>query len=117
MHSWLKHMSRDPSNSIQRGQPVKLTVDQVEVSAFAGETVATVLLAEGITVFYRTPKGQPRGPYCNMGTCYECQVQIAPQGSKNFSWVRSCMVEAEAGMNIITGAKMNGLMELNSRED
>lgn len=100
-------MSRDTSNSIQRGEPVNLTVDQVEVSAYTGETLATVLLAQGITTFNRTLKGQPRGPYCNMGTCYECQVQMAPQGSRNFSWVRSCMVAAEAGMNIITGATIS----------
>lgn len=99
-------MSRDTSNGIQRGEPISLMVDQREVSAYTGETLATVLLAQGITVFNRTQKGQPRGPYCNMGTCYECQVQMAAQGSNAFIWVRTCMLAAEAGMSIITGASI-----------
>lgn len=100
-------MSRDNSKNIQRGEPVSLMIDQHEVSAYSGETLATVLLTQGITVFNRTQKGQPRGPYCNMGTCYECQVQMAPQGSDIFSWVRACMIDAEAGMSIITGATIS----------
>jgi sarcosine oxidase subunit alpha len=99
-------MPRDNSTSIQRGEPINLVVDHQEVSAYAGETLATVLLAQGITAFNRTAKGQPRGPYCNMGSCFECQVQMADGNSNMFRWVRACMVDAEPGMQIITGATL-----------
>jgi sarcosine oxidase subunit alpha len=97
---------RIASTGIQRGEHLTLTIDQHEVRAYAGETLATVLLAQGITIFNRTPKGQPRGPYCNMGTCFECQIQMAPQGSNTFSWIRACMVTVKPGMTIITGATL-----------
>lgn len=98
--------ARIVSTGIQRGERFVLMVDRQEVNAYAGETLATVLLAQGITIFNRTPKGQPRGPYCNMGTCFECQVQMAAQGSSSFSWVRACMVTAKPGMSIITGTTL-----------
>lgn len=100
-------MARNTSTDIQRGERISLLVNQYEVSAYAGETLATVLLAQGITVFNRTLKGQPRGPYCNMGGCFECQVQMAYPGADTFNWVRACMVTADAGMKIITGANLS----------
>ena len=100
-------MPRDNSTRIQRGEGISLMVDEREVSAYAGETLATVLLAQGITVFNRTLKGRPRGPYCNMGGCFECQVQMAYPGADTFNWVRACMVTADAGMNIVTGATLS----------
>ena len=96
-------MARNPSSSIQRGQPITLTVDRREVSAWDGETLATILLAQGTTTFNHSAKSQPRGPYCNMGTCFECQVQLADAGSERFRWVRACMVPARQGMIVKTG--------------
>lgn len=102
-------MPRDTSTGIQRGERINLLVDQQNVSAYAGETLATALLAQGITIFNRTLKGHARGPYCNMGTCFECQVQMADQSSNTFRWVRACMVTAKPGMTIVTGATLMAL--------
>ena len=99
-------MARDPSQQIRRGDAISLTVDQQEVKAYTGETLATVLLAQGITCFNRTQSGQPRGPYCNMGTCYECQVWAVDENSSAGRWLRACMVEARPGMHITTGATL-----------
>jgi sarcosine oxidase subunit alpha len=99
--------TRNTSTGIQRGERISLMVDQREVSAYAGETVATVLLAQGITIFNRTLKGQARGPYCNMGSCFECQVQVVHRETNTFNWVRACMVTADAGMKIVTGATLS----------
>jgi sarcosine oxidase subunit alpha len=97
-------MARDPSSKIQRGERITLTIDQQEVNAYAGETIATVLLAQGFSHFNQTLKGQARGPYCNMGTCFECQVKLADEGRYTLRWVRACMVPARQGMIIHTGA-------------
>ncbi len=99
-------MARNPSSSIDRGQPITLSINQREVSAWDGETIATVLLAQGITTFNHSAKGQPRGPYCNMGTCFECQVQLADAGNDRFRRVRACMVPARQGMVVKTGETM-----------
>ncbi len=101
-------MPRDRSRSIHRGEPINLTVDQRPVQAFAGETLATALLAQGISTFNHTASGQPRGPYCNMGTCFECQVRISSPSDTDFRWVRACMVTVREGMFVNTGATLLG---------
>jgi NADPH-dependent 2,4-dienoyl-CoA reductase/sulfur reductase-like enzyme len=40
------------------------------------ETVASRMLAAGTTAFRQSVTGQPRGPLCGMGVCYECRVTI-----------------------------------------
>ena len=80
-----------------------MLVDGQAVLAHDGESVATVLLASGISVFNRTRKGSPRGPFCNMGTCFECQVLIAQPGSSRFEWRRACLQQVQPAMQIRTG--------------
>ena len=100
-------MAQRISRNVERGNSVTFTVNGVEVSAYLGETIATVLLAQEITTFNVTQSGEPRGPFCNMGTCFECQVKVADAGSKILRWQRSCMVPVEAGMTIISGATLH----------
>jgi len=99
-------MPRDFSSTIARGEPISLLVDGQLVQAFAGETLATALLAHGISTFNRTASGQARGAYCNMGTCFECQVQIATAANSPFRWTRACMMAVCEGMIINTGAPL-----------
>jgi len=99
-------MAQRISKNVERGQPVAINIDGVVVSAYAGETLATVLLAAGISTFNRTRSGKPRGPYCNMGTCFECQVKVAAAGSATSRWQRACMCPVEAGMTVVTGARL-----------
>lgn len=96
-------MPRRQNKSVVRGEPVTVLVDGQEVMAHGGESVATVLLASGISVFNRTRKGRPRGPFCNMGTCFECQVLIARPGSSRFEWRRACLQQVQPAMKIRTG--------------
>jgi D-hydroxyproline dehydrogenase subunit gamma len=84
---------------IERGAPVDITVDHRGVTAYLGETVASVLLAEGIRAFRRDVDGRPRGMYCGIGICYECLVTV--DGMPN---VRACVTPVAAGMVIETGA-------------
>lgn len=97
-------MAQRISGNVERGDQITLTVNGAPVAAYAGESIATLLLAEGITTFNVTRSGKPRGPYCNMGTCFECQVRVAAPGSSSHRWLRACMHPVEAGMAIITGA-------------
>lgn len=97
-------MTHRIDNGVERSPPVRITVDGHVQQAHAGETVATVLLAAGVTVFHRGSQARPRGPYCNMGTCFECLVQVAyADAPPSDSWVRACMTLAEEGMQVTTG--------------
>ena len=60
-----------------------------------GTSVASALCQAGIT--RRSVSGEPRGPLCGMGVCFECRVQVG--GAK---LVRACLVPCEDGMEIRT---------------
>jgi succinate dehydrogenase/fumarate reductase-like Fe-S protein len=66
------------------------------VDAREGESVAAALLAAGHRVLRSTPaRGTPRGPYCMMGVCFECLVEI--DGEPN---CQACMVAVRDGMRV-----------------
>jgi predicted molibdopterin-dependent oxidoreductase YjgC len=61
-----------------------------------GRSVAATLLAAGVTRLRATPvSGAPRAPYCMMGACFECLVEIDGVPSR-----QSCMVNVRDGMRI-----------------
>jgi predicted molibdopterin-dependent oxidoreductase YjgC len=76
-----------------RGQPFQITVNGNAVNAYPGETIAAVLLAEGWQVFRHTElTGEPRGPFCGMGLCFDCLVTV--NGQPN---VRACVTHVQPG--------------------
>ena len=83
-------------------QQLTVHVDGEAVSAFAGESVAAVLLALGRQTFRHTDKHRaPRGLFCGMGVCFDCLVTI--DGTEN---VRACMTPVQEGMVIETGGRI-----------
>lgn len=75
------------------------------VSAPAGSTVAAALLAAGVAVFRTAPvSGAPRAPYCMMGACFDCLVEI--DGVPNR---QSCLVIASEGMEVRTQAGVRSI--------
>ena len=70
---------------------------------FAGETLmlpeganlAAALLAAGVRVLRHTPvSGAPRAPYCMMGACFECLIEV--EGVVR----QACMMEVAEGLEI-----------------
>lgn len=87
---------------VERGEQITVSIDGRPVVAFEGETVAAVLLAEGIRAFRQTAKGgEGRGLFCGMGICYDCLVTV--DGTAN---LRACLTPAAAGCAIETRAKV-----------
>ncbi len=83
---------------LKRGEPIHITINQKNVTAFEGELVSTVLHCEGIRVFQRKHMNvRPSGIYCGMGICYECLVKI--NGVPN---IRACQTPIVDGMIIST---------------
>jgi predicted molibdopterin-dependent oxidoreductase YjgC len=87
-------MSRLPlGKALERGPAVTVSVDGRPVTAHLGETVATVLLAEGFVATGTTMGGSPRGVYCGMGGCFDCLVVVddVPNTRACMTWVRDGM--------------------------
>ena len=64
--------------------------------ACAGDSVAAALLANGIIVFRTSAvTGVSRGPWCLIGNCYECLVEIDGEPNR-----QACMVEVRSGMRV-----------------
>jgi predicted molibdopterin-dependent oxidoreductase YjgC len=94
------------THGLERGVPVGLTLDGRPVTAYAGESVAALLLAEGITATRVTRDGEPRGVYCGMGVCFDCLVVVdgVPNTRACVTWVRDGMtVERQAGFGATRG--------------
>ena len=81
---------------VERGEGIAVHVDGASVACFRGETIATAMLAAGVVRFRSDRRGQPRGLYCNMGSCGECFVRADDRR------VRACLTLVEHGMSIVT---------------
>jgi aerobic-type carbon monoxide dehydrogenase small subunit (CoxS/CutS family) len=75
---------------------VTLAVNGLPVTVPQGTTVAVAMTIAGQPC--RTSvNGEPRGPLCGMGICFECRVAINGQ-----SHSRSCQILCEPGMEVRT---------------
>jgi predicted molibdopterin-dependent oxidoreductase YjgC len=84
--------------AVERGERLRIEVDGEWVDAFAGETVAAVLLATGRRRFRHTEQGHaPRSLFCGMGVCFDCLVTV-----DGVPGVRACVTAVQAGMVIGT---------------
>ena len=78
---------------IKRGAAFEITVNAKPYTAFAGETLATVLLAAGQATFRLSQIArEPRGIFCGMGICFDCLLTV--NGRPN---VRACLTLAQPG--------------------
>ncbi|HET6176059.1 MAG TPA: (2Fe-2S)-binding protein [Candidatus Sulfotelmatobacter sp.] len=76
--------------------PVTVTVNGAPVSVPSGTTVAVAVMIAGQSC--RTSvTGEPRGPLCGMGICFECRVAI--DGRPH---CRSCQILCKPGMEVRT---------------
>jgi predicted molibdopterin-dependent oxidoreductase YjgC len=89
------------------------------LTAAKGMSVAAALLANGKHVFRHTPvSGAPRAPYCMMGVCFECLLEI--DGVQNR---QSCMTSVAQGMHVhsqdggkdLSGQLINSELEENAQ--
>jgi predicted molibdopterin-dependent oxidoreductase YjgC len=81
---------------VQQGS-LKVTIDGVDVVALHGDTVAATLLVAGLEGVRRSRTGEARNPFCFMGVCQECLVEIDGVANR-----RACMHVVEQGMKIRT---------------
>ena len=81
------------------GQRVRVRFSGRDLLLREGGNLAAELLASGVTPFRRTPvSGAPRAPFCMMGACFDCLVEI--DGATR----QACLCEVGAGMEIMMPA-------------
>lgn len=77
------------------GPRVRVRFAGQDLTLREGGNLAAELLAAGVTPFRRTPvSGAPRAPFCMMGACFDCLVEI--DGVTR----QACMCEVGPGMEI-----------------
>lgn len=75
---------------------VTITFEGKQLEAPAGETVIAAVMAAGAVYNRTTPmSGEHRAPYCHMGVCFECLMEI--DGIPNR---QACMIRVRDGMVI-----------------
>ena len=85
----------DPSEEV-----VTFTFDGRQLNARRGDNLAAALLAAGMVSTRTTSvSGEPRGPFCMMGACYDCIVEIDGET------VQACVTPVTDGLKVhrVTG--------------
>ena len=79
---------------------IRITVDGRGIDVEPGTTLAAAMMNSGVTAFRESVTGEPRGPLCGMGVCFECRVTV-----NGVPHQRSCLLACEDGMTVETGAR------------
>jgi predicted molibdopterin-dependent oxidoreductase YjgC len=75
---------------------VTLLFEDQSISVPAGLSIAAALLLKGAEPFRTTPvSGSPRAPYCMMGVCFECLVEVDGKPGR-----QACLTTVREGMVI-----------------
>ena len=87
------------------GHTVSVIVDDRPVAVPAGASVAAaLLLADAVPSRTSAVSHAPRAPYCMMGVCFECLVEIDGTAER-----QACMVTVVDGMSIRRTTQPAGL--------
>jgi len=78
---------------------LRIVVDGRPVAARETDTVAAALMNAGVAALRASVGGQPRGPLCAMGICFECRVTIDGRAHR-----RACLELCRDGMRVETSA-------------
>lgn len=84
--------------------PVTFSFEGRRLTASRGDTIAAALLGSGVFIFRNSPvSSSPRAPFCMIGNCYECFVQVEAMGV-----VQACLTEITEEMKI---SKVSNLID------
>lgn len=94
-----------PFLTLEAAPLVAVTFQDRPLMLPGGANLAAALLAAGITVFRATPvSGAPRGPFCMMGACFDCLVQI--DGVTR----QACMMTVTSGLRVSSAEAPDGAL-------
>ncbi|MDW9359372.1 (2Fe-2S)-binding protein [Sinorhizobium meliloti] len=87
---------------------VSFKFEDEAIEACEGETVATALLASGVMITGIRTSGRTRGPYCLIGVCHECLVEIDGLANQ-----RACITTVRQHMKV---RRQTGLRRLTEED-
>ena len=76
---------------------MKIDVNGKPLDAPEDVMVSAALSRAGVTEFRRSVTGEPRGPLCGMGICFECRAEVDGVPHR-----RTCQLACQPGMQIRT---------------
>ena len=80
----------------QKSEMIRIYFEGKLINVHKGDTVASALLEVGVTHFQNTTStGSQRGPFCMMGVCFDCLVEIDEQPNQ-----QACMINVYQEMKI-----------------
>jgi aerobic-type carbon monoxide dehydrogenase small subunit (CoxS/CutS family) len=82
-------MSESPEN-------FEIEFNGMKIKARKDQTIAAVLVENGIKTFRKTKKNASRGPFCGIGLCCECRTTV-----DGVSDVRTCITPARPGCKVM----------------
>ena len=98
----IKRLPPMTGESLDRDKPVTIFFQGKALEAYAGETVASALMANGVKVFSRSFKyHRPRGPFCMSGQCGRCAMTVNDRPQ-----VRTCQTLVAEGMRVEPQGKL-----------
>ncbi|MEQ9200172.1 MAG: (2Fe-2S)-binding protein [Rhodospirillales bacterium] len=78
--------------------PACIEIDGETITVASGSSLASALLLAGRAPWRGSNvSGEPRAPYCMMGACFECVVEIDGVPGR-----QSCLVAVRPGMKVRT---------------
>lgn len=84
-----------PFLELEKAPRVPVIFDGTALELPEGANLAAALLAAGVAVFRQSPvSGAPRAPFCMMGACFDCLVEIDGVVQQ------ACMIDVTAGLEI-----------------
>jgi predicted molibdopterin-dependent oxidoreductase YjgC len=83
---------------LEAGTVVTIELDGERLRVPAGVSLAAALLASGLRRARTTPvSGAPRAPYCMMGACFDCLMEVDGAPSQ-----QTCRIAVADGMRVRT---------------
>ena len=76
---------------------ITLFVNDSVVTVAEGTMISAAVMLAGETSFRKSVTGEPRGPLCGMGICFECRVTVDGEPHQ-----RTCQTPCREGMKVET---------------
>ncbi|GAC89334.1 FAD dependent oxidoreductase [Gluconobacter thailandicus F149-1 = NBRC 100600] len=80
---------------------LSFTFNDSSVSAKSGQTLTAALMAAGRIVHRTALDGSERGPFCGIGACQDCLLEVDGQMSR-----RGCMTPVREGMRVRSNERL-----------
>jgi D-hydroxyproline dehydrogenase subunit gamma len=81
-------------------EAITVEINGKPVRATEGDMVSTAIALAGEVAYRVSVSGEPRGPLCGMGICFECRVTIDGRAH-----CRACKTPCRPGMQVWTDAR------------